>query len=82
MNKISMEAAIMKIFINDPTKIFEIQEIYANIENHYKLSDFQKKFDPKHPAPRYHHEIRSIIRRLEKQGKITKLKRNQRKLAN
>ena len=52
------------------------------MEDYYKLSDYQKELDPKYPALRYYHEVRSIIASLEKRGKIKQLGKNQRKLAN
>lgn len=81
MRESSLEAAIMQIFKSDPTKLFEIQEVYTYLPDYYELSDFQKELDPNYPQPRYYHEVRSIIVRLETQGKITKVGKNKRKLA-
>ncbi|MBI5194083.1 MAG: hypothetical protein HZA08_11680 [Nitrospirae bacterium] len=76
----SIENAIIQLFTDRPEKIFGVQEIYGGLQTYYQLSDFQRELDPKHPQPRFHHEVRSILARLEKQGIIENLGRNKRRL--
>lgn len=77
----SMERAIIQVFESSPNKIFTVKEICNSFQNYYELSDFQREIqNSEYPQPRFHHEIRSILVRLEKQDIIEKLDRNMRRL--
>ncbi|OGW72071.1 MAG: hypothetical protein A2047_01940 [Omnitrophica bacterium GWA2_41_15] len=77
----SIEEAIIRVFKNKPNKIFAVQEIYSDFEEYYDLSDYQRQLDSNHPQPRFHHEIRSVLAKLEHDGIIIRIGRNERKLA-
>ncbi len=81
MRATSLENAVIEVFQSQPDKVFTIQEIYDRIEDYYDLSDYQKELDPKYPQPRYCHEVRSIVARLERLGVVKKIARDQRKLS-
>ena len=77
----SLKDALKKCFEDEPNSIFGIQDLCIKVQKHYTFSDFQREPDPKHPQPRYEHEIRSIINRLKKEHFIVRLGFNQYKLS-
>ncbi|MBI2578500.1 MAG: hypothetical protein HYW26_02185 [Candidatus Aenigmarchaeota archaeon] len=79
MKEMSMEKAIVQVFMDSPTKIFAVQEIYSGFQKYYELRDFQKQKDSSGQL-RFHNAVRSILARLEKSGKVTYLGDDMRKL--
>jgi hypothetical protein len=77
----SLREALLRCFQNEPNRIFGIQDLCAAVQKYYTFTEFQKADDPKHPQPRYAHEIRSQIARLKKERIIDYLNRDQYKLA-
>ena len=77
----SLKDALRKCFENEPSKIFSIQDLCSNVQKYYTFSDFQRQLDPKHPQPRYEHEIRSRVNKLRRERFIVRLAWNQYKLA-
>jgi len=71
-----MKEALISVFKNNPSKEFSLEEIRFDFQDYYELSDYQKEDDPKHPQPRWHHEVRSILAKLVKEGIIKKLRRD------
>ncbi len=76
----SLESALLKCFEDEPNSIFGIQELCAKVQKYYTFTEFQMELDPKHPQPRYEHEVRSQINKLKKERKIIRLAHNQYKL--
>ena len=81
MRKLSLKSALLKCFEDEPKNIFGIQELCAKVQKYYTFTEFQMELDPKHPQPRYEHEVRCQINRLKTERKIVYLARNQYKLA-
>lgn len=77
----SLKEALRKCFEDEPHNIFGIQDLCSKVQKYYIFSDFQRKLDPKHPQPRYEHEIRSTVNRLKKEHLIIRLAWDQYKLA-
>lgn len=77
----SLKSALLKCFEYEPNSIFGIQELCAKVQKYYTFTEFQMELDPKHPQPRYEHEVRSLISKLKKEHKIIYLARNQYRLA-
>ena len=77
----SLKDALRKCFEDEPSNLFSIQDLCSNVQKYYTFSDFQKQLDPKHPQPRYEHEIRSRVNKLKGEHLIVRLARNQYKLA-
>ncbi len=80
MKETSLERALIRIFEDQPEKRFALHEIHERIGDYYEFSEYEKELDPKYPQPRYQHEVRSIIARLEKKGVIERLDRDRRRL--
>lgn len=77
----SLHEALVRCFEDEPYRIFGIQDLCEVVQRYYDFSEFQKELDPKHPQPRYEHEIRSLIARLTKERHVDRLGRNQYRLA-
>ncbi len=77
----SLKDALRKCFEDEPSNIFGIYDLCSKVQKYYTFSDFQRQLDPKHPQPRYEHEIRSRINKLKKERLIVRLARDQYKLA-
>jgi hypothetical protein len=77
----SLHEALVRCFEDEPYRIFGIQDLCDVVQQYYDFSEFQKELDPKHPQPRYEHEIRSLIARLTKERHVDRLGRNQYRLA-
>ena len=77
----SLKTALLQCFKDEPNVIFGIQDLCRKVQKYYTFSDFQRELDPRHPQPRYEHEIRSIVAKLKTQRLIRHLKRNQYKLS-
>ena len=76
----SLKSALLKCFEDEPNNTFGIQELCAKVQKYYTFTEFQRELDPKHPQPRYEHEVRSRINGLKKERKIVRQARNQYKL--
>ena len=76
----SLREALVRCFKAEPYRIFGIQDLCKAVQRYYEFSDFQRELDPKHPQPRYEHEIRSRIARLKKERHIDHLGYNQYRL--
>jgi len=81
LRKLSLKSALLKCFEDEPKNIFGIQELCAKVQKYYTFTEFQMELDPKHPQPRYEHEVKSRISKLKTERKIVYLARNQSKLA-
>ncbi len=77
----SLKNALLKCFKDEPRNVFGIQDLCGKVQKYYAFSDFQKELDPKHPQPRYEHEIRSQVNKLVKARIIARLGFNQYKLS-
>ena len=77
----SLKDALRKCFEDEPSNIFSVQDLCSDVQKYYTFSDFQRQLDPKHPQPRYEHEIRSRVNKLKRERLIVQLARNQYKLA-
>lgn len=77
----SLKNALLQCFKDEPSVIFGIQDLCRKVQKYYTFSDFQKELDPKHPQPRYHHEVRSRVSDLKEERLINHLGRNQYKLS-
>ena len=77
----SLKNALLQCFKDEPSVIFGIQDLCHKVQKYYTFSDFQKELDPKHPQPRYHHEVRSRVSDLKEERLINHLGRNQYRLA-
>ena len=76
----SLKSTLLKCFEDEPNNIFGIQELCAKVQKYYTFTEFQRELDPKHPQPRYEHEVRSLTNKLKKEHRIVYLARNQYKL--
>jgi len=61
----SLRSALLKCFEDEPNRIFSIQDLCSAVQKYYAFTDFQRELDPKHPQPRYEHQIRSRINKLK-----------------
>ena len=77
----SLREALLQCFQDKPRRIFGIQDLCDAVQKYYEFSSFQRELDPRHPQPRYEHEIRSQTNRLKQSGYILRLDRNQYRLA-
>ena len=77
----SLKEALLQCFKDEPNIIFGIQDLCRKVQKYYTFSDFQRELDPRHPQPRYEHEIRSRVNNLRQKRLITHLGRNQYKLS-
>ena len=77
----SLKSALLQCFKDEPNTVFGIQDLCRKVQKYYTFSDFQRELDPKHPQPRYEHEIRSRVRNLKVKRLIIHLRRNQYRLA-
>lgn len=75
----SLRIALLQCFNDEPNTVFGIRDLCAKVQKYYTFTPFQMELDPKHPQPRYEHEVRSQINKLK--GKIIRLGHNQYKLA-
>jgi hypothetical protein len=80
MKATGLREAIINIFENEPGKRFTLREIYESIPDHCELTEDQKEVDEKYLHPHFHHEARSIIAALEKEGVIERLDKDRRRL--
>ena len=78
---ISLKNALLLCFKDEPRVIFGIQDLCDKVQKYYTFSNFQKELDPKHPQPRYEHEIRSRVNKLREERRIIRIGRNQYKLS-
>ena len=77
----SLKSALLQCFKDEPNSIFGIQDLCTKVQKYYTFTEFQMQFDPRHPQPRYEHEVRSLISKLKTEHEIVYLVRNQYKLA-
>ena len=77
----SLKNALLQCFKDEPSVIFGIQDLCDKVQKYSTLSDFQRELDPKHPQPRYEHEIRSRVNKSKKERFIIRLGFNQYKLS-
>ena len=77
----SLKNALLQCFKDEPSVIFGIQDLCDKVQKYYTFSDFQRELDPKHPQPRYHHEIRSRVGDLKEERLIDHPGRNQYRLS-
>lgn len=77
----SLKSALLQCFKDEPSVIFGIQDLCDKVQKYYTFSDFQRELDPKHPQPRYHHEIRSRVSDLTEERLIKHLDINQYRLS-
>jgi len=77
----SLKDALLQCFKDEPNTIFGIQDLCRKVQRYYAFSDFQRELDPRHPQPRYEHEIRSLVAKLKKKRLINHLNKNQYRLA-
>ncbi len=73
----SLREALLRCFRDNPRRVFGIKDLCVAIEKYYELSDFQRELDPKHPQPRYHHEVRHEVAKLAEHGDIIRIGYNQ-----
>ncbi|MBF8266950.1 MAG: hypothetical protein HW388_458 [Dehalococcoidia bacterium] len=73
----SLREALLRCFQNEPDRIFGIQDLCQVVQKYYEFTPFQFELDPRHPQPRYEHEVRSQTNRLRRDGYISRLSRNQ-----
>jgi len=73
----SLRLALLKCFEDQPKRVFGIQDLCSAVRKYYKFSPFQEALDPRHPQPRYEHEIRSQVNRLRKEGIVLRFGWNQ-----
>jgi hypothetical protein len=81
MKATCLREAIIRIYESEPGKRFTLKEIYESIPDHCELSADQKAVDEKYHHPHFHHEARSIVAALEKEGIIERLDKDRRRLA-
>ena len=72
----SLRNAIVQCFMNEPERVFGIQELCNAARKYYEVSPFQEELDPRHPQPRYDHEIRSEVAKIRALGYIIRFGRN------
>ena len=77
----SLKNALLQCFEDEPNTIFGIQDLCRKVQKYYTFSDFQRELDPRHPQPRYEHEIRSLVNKLKTERLIRRLNRNQYRLS-
>jgi len=77
----SLKNSLLKCFEDEPDRSFNIQELCTKVQKYYSFTEFQRELDPRHPQPRYEHEVRSNINRLKREHRIVYLARNQYRLA-
>lgn len=77
----SLREALLRCFRDEPSTVFGIRDLCHKVQRYYRFSEFQRDLDPKHPQPRYEHEIRSNINRLKKGRVIVRLGFNRYRLS-
>ena len=73
----SLWNAILQCFLDEPERVFGIRELCAAVRKYYQFTPFQEELDPRHPQPRYEHQIRSNVAKAKKLGYIVRLGRSQ-----
>ncbi len=77
----SLREALLRCFRDEPCRIFRIHDLCEMVQKYYQFSEFQQELDPRHPQPRYEHEVRSQVNKLRRQGHIERLGWNRYHLA-
>lgn len=68
MTRETWAEAVLAVLGQEPTRVWELQEIYAEIAKRPIVTPHH--LDDWHGQPNYHHWVRSAIARLKRQGRV------------
>ena len=77
-----MRKALLQCFLDQPARVFGVQDLCEAFQKYYDLSAFQRELDLLYPQPRYVHNVRSHVAKLKEAGEITRWGRDQYQLSN
>ena len=77
---LGLQRALLQCFIDNPGRVFGIQDLVDAVQLHYDFTDFQEQNEPVYGQPRYRDQIRSATNRLKQARQIERLGRDRYRL--
>jgi len=69
----SLRAALERVFLDQPGRVFGVQDVCQVARQYYEVTAFQEEPDGRWGQSRYAHEVRSTLSKLKRRGIVVSL---------